>query len=59
MDKQQKPKGWGTRYTLIFMCFILITLNAAVRVNLSVAIVAMVSQGKDNSTSFLIKSSSF
>lgn len=50
MDKQQKPKGWGTRYTLIFMCFILLTLNTAIRVNLSVAIVAMVLPGKDISS---------
>ena len=45
MDKTQKPKGWGTRYTLVIMCFILLTLHTALRVNISVAIVAMVSQG--------------
>jgi ACS family sodium-dependent inorganic phosphate cotransporter-like MFS transporter 5 len=38
-------KGWGTRHTFILMSFFMMVLNQCWRINLSVAIVAMVNQG--------------
>ena len=35
-------QGWGTRYTYSVMCFLSWALNYSVRVDMSVAIVAMV-----------------
>ena len=37
---------WGTRHTLTFMSFLGIAVNYCMRVNMSVAIVAMVKPGK-------------
>ncbi len=42
----KKPKGWGTRHTFIFMAFMARVIEQGLRVNLSLAIVAMVKQGK-------------
>ena len=39
---------WGTRHTLTFMSFLGIAVNYCMRVNMSVAIVAMVKPRKFN-----------
>ena len=40
------PKGWGARHTFILMAFLARVVEQGLRVNLSVAIVAMVKNGK-------------
>ena len=41
------PKGWGARHTFILMAFLARLIEQGLRVNLSVAIVAMVKEGKN------------
>ncbi len=42
------PSGWGSRHTLCLLCFWGLALTLAHRVNLSIAIVAMVNQTEVN-----------
>jgi hypothetical protein len=46
LDEYPRPKGWGSRHTLSVMLFWAFTIHQTMRVNMSVAIVAMVKQGK-------------
>jgi hypothetical protein len=43
----EKPKGWGTRHTTVCMLFLAMFIHQCLRVNVSVAIVAMVKNGKE------------
>jgi hypothetical protein len=45
-NEYPRPKGWGSRHTLSVMLFLAFTIHQTMRVNISVAIVAMVKQGK-------------
>ena len=41
-----KPKGLGVRHVVVFMTFLFMIVNQSLKVNLSVAIVAMVNHGE-------------
>lgn len=41
-----KPKGLGIRHVVVFMTFLFMLVNQSLKVNLSVAIVAMVNHGE-------------
>jgi hypothetical protein len=41
----EKPKGWGTRHTIVCMLFFAMVIHQCLRVNVSFAIVTMVKYG--------------
>ena len=51
MENNSKPQGWGVRHTFLIMTFFLMFMNQCWRSNVSVAIVAMVKHGENETIS--------
>ena len=51
MENNSKPQGWGVRHTFLILTFFLMFMNQCWRSNVSVAIVAMVKHGENETIS--------